>query len=127
MRRLLSLTLLLMFSLPLISPLLALGESPDSRLPACCRRNGAHHCGMSADQLAALAHGRNFAAPRSKCPMFPQSVVPSHHETPAISPAAALFAALHSHPAHFAQVEAWARVALEGARLKRGPPAVRLS
>jgi hypothetical protein len=126
-RRILSLTLLLLFSLPLISPLLALGQSSDSQLPACCRRNGAHRCSMSPDQLAALNHGQHFTTAKMKCPMFPQSVAPSHHETSAISLSAILFAAVHAHPAQFPQVEAWARVALEGARLKRGPPAVRLS
>jgi hypothetical protein len=50
-----------------------------------------------------------------------------HHETLALASAAAFYAGVVSHPAQFSQVEAWARVALDGARQKRGPPSVRLS
>jgi hypothetical protein len=126
-RRLLSITLVLLFSFSLISPLLALGETAESKLPACCRRSGAHHCTMPPDQLAALANGRHFTIVRSKCPMFPQATVAVHHETLSLHAPALLFAEVLSHPAQFRQVEAWARVALAGARHKRGPPTLRLS
>jgi len=126
-RRLLSLTLLLLFSLPLIAPLVALGQSPESQLAACCRRAGAHHCTMSAEQLAALDGGQHFTAPQTRCPMFPKAVAPAHRETAALAVSATFYAGIVSHPAQFHQVEAWARVALDGARQKRGPPSVRLS
>jgi len=126
-RRLFSITLLLLFSLPLITPLFALGGTPESRLPACCRRNGAHHCMMSSEQMANLEVGHHFRTARSKCPMFPQAIAPVHHEALGIHMASAFYAGLLSHPAQFHQVEAWARVALDGARQKRGPPSVRLS
>lgn len=127
-RRLLSLTLLLLFGLPLIAPLFALSQAPESTLAACCRRAGAHHCMMSAEQLAALLDGRqHFTALTSKCPMYPRAVAPVHRDTATLDVAAVFYAGLSSHPAQFHQVEAWARVALDGARQKRGPPSVGLS
>jgi hypothetical protein len=123
-RRLLSFTLLLLFSLPLLMPLVALGQGPESQLAACCRRAGAHHCAMSAEQLALLDGGRHFTAPQSTCPMMPKAVAPAHRENAALAVAAMFYAGITSHPAQFHQVEAWARVALDGARQKRGPPSV---
>jgi len=126
-RRLLSLTLLLLFSLPLLMPLVALGQSSESQLAACCRRAGVHHCAMSPEQLALLDHGRHFAAPQSTCPMMPKAVAPLHSDAATLSMSATFYAGILSHPAQFHQVEAWARVALDGARQKRGPPSVRPS
>lgn len=69
MRKLLSLALFLFFSFPLITPLLTLSTSPTSRLPICCRNNGAHHCeGMPGDDTHV------FASARSRCASYPQSV-----------------------------------------------------
>jgi hypothetical protein len=127
LRKLLSILLLATFALPLLAAIPALASTPESRLPACCRRNGAHKCMLSAEQMAALEHGQHFTTPRSTCPMFPKAVAPAHSESYALAPSAAFYAGVSSHPAQFQQVEAWARVALEGARHKRGPPAVRLS
>jgi hypothetical protein len=72
MRRPLAILLALFFAL---GPLQGLLEaSDDMRLPACCRRNGAHHCAMSADMMAALTRAMDstpgFTAP-STCPSFP--------------------------------------------------------
>ena len=68
-RKLLSLALLLILSFPLLSPLLALSNLPASRLPICCRNNGAHHCeGMPGDDTHV------FASARSRCASYPQSV-----------------------------------------------------
>ncbi len=126
-RKLLSILLLATFALPLLAAIPALASTPESRLPACCRRAGEHKCMLSAEQIAALEHGQHFTTPKSTCPMFPKAVAPAHSETYALTPSAAFFAGVSSHPAQFQQVEAWARVALEGARHKRGPPSVRLS
>jgi hypothetical protein len=72
MRRPLAILLVLFFALgPLQGVLQA---SDDSRLPACCRRNGAHHCAMSQDMRAALERALGstpaFTAPAT-CPSFP--------------------------------------------------------
>jgi len=44
-RRVMALVLLGLFSISLISPG-ALAPDPEAGLPACCRRNGKHHCAM---------------------------------------------------------------------------------
>jgi hypothetical protein len=127
LKRLLSITLLLVFSLPLISPLFALGTGADARLPACCRMHGKHHCMMPVEELQDGSAGSRVAALESKCPLFPKAISPAPHQTLALNQSALMFAEVLSHPALHRQTEAWARVALEGARQKRGPPSIRLS
>jgi hypothetical protein len=56
-RRLISITFLLLFSLPLISPVLAITAVSDANLPACCRWNGAHHCNMNMQQAESSGPG----------------------------------------------------------------------
>jgi len=88
MRRSLSIALMLLFWLgPLAA---ALPGGGDSRLPACCRRHGQHHCGMLELESAQLAaSGRAaFAAPRH-CPFFPRTVAPLNGSTWAPAKAAA--------------------------------------
>ncbi len=69
MRQALTAFLVLFFGL---GPLTAvLPASDESRLPACCRRLGAHHCAM-AMQMAALGAGSGPAfSASSHCPMYP--------------------------------------------------------
>jgi hypothetical protein len=68
MRRALSILLLLLFGL---GPLLAtLGASEDPRLPACCRRHGAHHCAVSAERVGFAGSPASVIAP-PRCPLFP--------------------------------------------------------
>ena len=45
-RRTLATALLVLFSFSLIPPS-ALAPDPDAGLPACCRRNGKHHCSLT--------------------------------------------------------------------------------
>jgi len=120
MQRLLAITLLLVFGLPMAAPLLA-QASGETTIAACCRRNGAHHCSMME------ATQRNTPTAKSVCPMLTGSRSWSHSAPSSLTIAALLFAGVVSHPAQFAQVEAWARVARDGARQKRGPPMVVLS
>ena len=67
MRRLWAATLVVLFSLSLIGPALS-ASSPESNLPACCRRDGKHHCAMMAMQSAASS-GPVLAGAR--CASFP--------------------------------------------------------
>lgn len=108
MRRLLPLALVLFFSLaPLAS---ALASADDSNLPACCRRNGAHHCEMSpaleAWLLRATSRTPAFSAP-SHCPNFPAHAAATSNTVVAFTSAAtraaastpaSLLAALHHVP-----------------------------
>lgn len=67
MRRFLSSFLLLFFGLGPLSAVLP--ASDDARLPACCRRNGAHHCAMTAEMIAAMmAHAQKDASPGFSAP-----------------------------------------------------------
>ncbi len=125
MRRLLSLVLLAVFSLPLILPALALGQDPQSNLPACCRRNGAHHCRMSEEQMQALQDGHHFTTVHGKCPLYTAQATTLHHEN--LSFGKAQQAVLHAPDSlalKTAQIAAWARAAEAGARHKRGPPSI---
>jgi hypothetical protein len=122
-RRLLAISLLFLFSLPLISPLLGDGVA-EASLPACCRRSGKHHCEMPDASTATSRSGAG--AVQEKCPYAPAApailILPSF--TP--STAAAIFAGITSHPAIAAQAEAQLRISFDRARQKRGPPALLL-
>jgi len=69
MRRALASVLLAVIGSPLVTPLLFAGSRAE--LPACCRRDGRHHCG------AGMAGMASPAMPSSKtllpkCPFFPK-------------------------------------------------------
>lgn len=82
MRRSLSISLLVLFLLgPLITLLPGLDES---RLPACCRRHGLHHCAMDAGTVQ-LSPGEHAAYAPAQCPLF-RTVLPA--TLPAFLPAA---------------------------------------
>jgi len=70
MRRIFSLVLLAAFGLPAVAPALTLGQDAEASLPACCRRNGAHHCSMK-------MHRPPSSAPAfsERCPSFPQPFI----------------------------------------------------
>ncbi len=113
------------FSLPVILPALALGQDPESNLPACCRRNGAHHCMMSARQMQVLQDGHHVSTIQSKCPLYPAAPITLHQQNLSINTAeSALLDAPDSLPLKTAQIAAWACAAEAGARHKRGPPAI---
>ena len=118
MRRALASFLLAVFSLPLIAALAF--ATPSSTLPACCRRNGKHHCDMaSPDGSGAPA----FTAVQPKCPLFPRaSAGPADSKIP-VPTADARAAAPHPiHSAPVAEAAPHASVASRGSIHKRGPP-----
>ena len=93
MRRVFSIVLVLLFGFgPLAS---ALPGAEDAALPACCRRNGAHHCAMAVSMMAAMARmaadGRESVSAPMTCPYYPGPVIaalmPAAHAL-AASPAA---------------------------------------
>ncbi|MGB7188624.1 MAG: hypothetical protein WBD10_00675 [Acidobacteriaceae bacterium] len=117
-RRILAISLLMLFALPFTMPLFG-AEGTAASVPACCRRNGKHHCVMS------MGSSRDSSAPIvwQKCPysIMPPAVLVLPSFTP--SPSASIFAGVTRHPAVSAQVEARQRVSFDRARQKRGPPA----
>jgi len=128
MRRFPAILLLVLFLLPTAAPLLALSRDPDASLPACCRRNGIHHCSMSPEQMQSmmqmLQSGTRASIVPMKCPCYPRALVTAQHNDAIAHAAAFHFAAVVAHPAIHAQTLARARVSLFCARQKRGPPSL---
>jgi len=117
-RRALAISLMLFFSLPLVSSLF--GPSlAEAAAPACCRREGRHHCEMAVQDVTQSSGAH---AVREKCPYTPAA--PSVLLVPSFAPstAAAVFAGVMRHPAVSPQTNAQRRVSFDRARQKRGPP-----
>lgn len=123
MRRALSIFLVLLFGLgPLTA---ALDAGGDSRLPACCRRHGAHHCAMAdsamAKMLQAASDKPSLTTP-SHCPFYPGDTIAILAPVPALASSPANLpdplSQLHSAVAH--------RVAARGSQFRahagRSPP-----
>ena len=123
LRRLFSILLLAVFGLPVASPLFALSTMDATRLPACCRRAGKHHCMENmADRGNSIQDGTQFSTPAEKCPYYPSALVPAHSELLALPVADAVYASLVSHPVGVAQTESMWRISRDRSRQKRGPP-----
>jgi hypothetical protein len=122
-RRLLSLLLLAVFSLPLLLPALALAQGPESNLPACCRRNGAHHCSMSEQEMTALLNGTRASAPRPHCPNYPVAITALRHVDLATPKAAPALASVVGQSALLFPSDTRTRLTLDNTHLTRGPPA----
>jgi len=132
MRRLLSIVLFGAFLLPFVASALTVGASAESQLPACCRRNGKHHCAMSAAvramMLSAEAKKPSFRAPLEKCPYQQRSLGVMHHDSSTIHAAGVTTVALLlREPTAVAQAECLRRISFDRSRQKRGPPAPQLS
>ena len=114
--------LLLAFGYSLIAPAL-LALTAESNLPACCRRDGKHHCSM--DQKAfAVSTGPSVRA-ISGCPLFPAGKsAPSARQTDAALPAAAFSSPVVEWPAEASQTASLLRPAFERTSPKRGPPSL---
>lgn len=124
MRKVLAITLLALFCLPFLQPLalaLAPQTAAEQNLPACCRRNGAHHCSM---RMSLPPSGQPTL--QSHCPCEDQTSAPAHVVTPhhVVSPGL-LASLLLAHPTGLPQTESRLRLAQERARHKRGPPSLR--
>jgi len=124
-KRLSAISLFVFLMLPVLLPLTALGQDDDANLPVCCRRHGGmrHHCAMMMAYLASRLPGTKLMATPVPCPDCPSTVPVSVHFQLGLNSAATHFAAVSAHPAIHAQTEARARIALDGAWRKRGPPA----
>jgi hypothetical protein len=123
LRRLLSILLLVAFGLPVVSPLLAMERMDQTRLPACCRRDGKHHCMASMSDRNSLSKTtRAFSTPTEKCPYCPSAIIAGHTDLLALPTAKAVFASLVSHTSGIAQTESLRRISRDRSRQKRGPP-----
>jgi hypothetical protein len=124
MRRSLSILLVILFSLgPLAATLQASDE--DARLPACCRRNGAHHCAMSMEKaasMAAAASGGATVRARSTCPLYPGDNAATASAPQALAARAVTLPDLLAHPHSPAAAHAAARLSQIRTRSSRAPP-----
>jgi hypothetical protein len=120
-RRASAISLLAAICFSLIAPLAF--ADPESNLPECCRRSGAHHCSMTDD--AASADGTHFQSIATKCPAFPvATAAPFSPDVALLKGSGAIFAAVVSHPSIHFQTEARYRVSFSRSRQKRGPPTI---
>ncbi|MGO9258462.1 MAG: hypothetical protein ACLQU1_19420 [Bryobacteraceae bacterium] len=120
MRRASAISLLAAIGFSLIAPGMLL--QAESNLPACCRRNGAHHCAMSLVRPESDS-GTSVAGVHQTCSSFPMAVTaPAGSGAALPRPAAAMFSALLSHPSIQFQTESRYRVSFSRCRQKRGPP-----
>ncbi len=108
----------------------------DAKLPACCRRAGAHHCAMSAgttampmaasasapDSSAALLPAGPGISSASHCPAWPRSFATPHSQAFAPQPSAGISAALLSAATLRSRNDALARIARLRQLSLRGPP-----
>jgi hypothetical protein len=121
-RRSLAISLLLLFSLPLIAPMFALQADAGSNLPACCRRNGTHRCSM---QIPGESQGVRLSVMREKCPAYPKAVTSTKRTDLSLETSTLLLSGALVHPAAETRVRACARMALYRSQQQRGPPAFR--
>lgn len=119
MRRILAIWLLMVLGLPVVSPLLASTTETDAAVPVCCRKGGAHHCLGS---MAATGLGQKLSVAAPRCAEFPKAVASSHANDFFLMAPTPAFAEDVTLPSGIWQAEARARVALDRARHKRGPP-----
>ncbi len=124
LRKLIAIALLALFGMPFASSLFALQAKSELRLPACCRRNGKHHCIMStAERMQAQDDKPALQQVPEQCPYCSAAVLPAHHPVGhGVSVGQAIYASLVSHPAITPQTESKFRTARERTRGKRGPP-----
>ena len=119
MRRAFAVMLVLGFSLPLIAPALASAPA-ESQLPACCRRNGKHHCAMSM-QMGNIPS--SFRVVSEKCPYSPFAHTPLLQPQPFSSVNAPAASRPAAGPATIVRAaEAGYRISADRARHTRGPP-----
>jgi hypothetical protein len=117
MRRAWAMLLLALFSFSLISPTVFASDA-DSNLPACCRRNGKHRCGMTAESQAS-----GPAVQAGRCAFFPTSQgLPANRIVALVGISQAGFERLASHRASASQTEALSHSSYSRAGQKRGPP-----
>jgi hypothetical protein len=119
MRRALAILLVAHFSFSLISPSVFASDA-DSKLPACCRRNGKHHCARMATESESSS---GPAVQEGRCSFFPTVEGVPANKTVAVSGISQNgFAQPVSHPTSAPQTESLCHSSYNRAAQKRGPP-----
>jgi len=119
MRRALASFLLVLFSFPLIFPILRLDASQS--LPSCCRREGKHHCSMGAGST--IQEVPTLSAVPSKCSSYPSTIaVHGNWNVAFLKNSPSIATSLVSYPPVETRAEAQYSVSFSRSRQKRGPP-----
>ena len=121
MRRIWASLLLTISALSLIAPAVTAVEA-QSTLPACCRRNGRHHCSIRDRQ----APDGGIRLQSARCPLFParDSVPAAGFWFVGPGRAAMVVAAALTDSAARPRTETLYRISCSRVRLKRGPPSL---
>jgi len=121
MRRALASYLLAIFTIPLVLP--SVRVNAESKLPACCRRDGKHHCATMDMAVETAPSGSAVKANPPKCPLFPKATTaPGPSPTMLLAALPVLHFARHSFAAKVLTSNDVYSVFLGSSVLKRGPP-----
>ncbi len=119
-RRLLSITLLLLLVLPSLAATLL--QNTDANVPVCCRAKGNHHCMMLPELVT--RDGMAVRMARERCPAFPKwTAWVSSPLSPAALAQSGISVVVIS-PNAILQAEAHYRFAWSRSRQRRGPPSL---
>jgi hypothetical protein len=117
MRRFPAILLIAIFGFTVIGPVLVVDGS--ANLPACCRREGKHHCAKPDTS------GTGFKAVGPRCAEFPRAgAFPLHSDPVLLRGSQLFFGALLRYPAVAARAAAGYRLSFSRSRQKRGPPSL---
>jgi hypothetical protein len=127
-RRFFSILLLLLFMVPLVSPLLA-ASTVDTNIPICCRRNGKHHCIMAAELRSASnkTSGTKTLSLHERCPYHLTALIVISLSFVPDSVPSAIFAGNVSNSVPLDPTEARHCLSPDRSHQKRGPPFLILS
>jgi hypothetical protein len=127
-RRFFSTLLLLLFMVPLVSPLLS-ASTVDTNIPICCRRNGKHHCIMAAEFRSSSnnATGTTTLNLHERCPYNLTSLIAISLSFIPDSIPPAIFAGNVSNSEPLNQTKTRHCLSLDRSHQKRGPPFLILS
>ena len=122
LQRICAFLLTVTFSLQLLASLLS--AEPESKLPACCRRDGKHACSMMMKSPSASTAGNvSITRKKTSCPFYPTGKSVPASDRVVVDPV---------YPANWAppsivvdvaeQMEVRFRISFSRATQKRGPP-----
>jgi hypothetical protein len=119
MRRVIALSLMILFSWTLIAPLFA--SDTEAYLPACCRRNGTHHCMMRMMERRG-GQQKGFTSVSEKRPCCPAGTRAVNSQIFKPEPGEQFSSSVVLHPAIAPQTQALYRISSFRSHPKRGPP-----
>ncbi|HVW77635.1 MAG TPA: hypothetical protein VHB45_08480 [Alloacidobacterium sp.] len=103
----------------------ATSYSSSNHLPACCRKDGAHHCAALVAESGNTAE-RYASAPAEHCPYFPHAILPANLQVHIFTlPAGGLPSiAAGSYRLSTISDKSQLIVSFDRAQQKRGPPSL---